>query len=161
MKIFQIIDKETGAVPGTLLYAEKDKVFIVELAETLDEWSTPLLFSGFVKRGIYTVPRDISLAWVRERIIPSGRQNISDIFGESEDERIRRAAFFGGFGGSLLSGQSLHKKGQRASRICCAKAASQPDGDVSGFQEQLDLLFLRRRSKKGQFGEAARFGRHQ
>lgn len=79
MKIFQIIDRETGEVQGTLLYAEKDKVFIVELAETLDEWSAPLLFSGFVKRGIYTIPRDISLAWVRERIIPSGRQNIAAI----------------------------------------------------------------------------------
>ena len=79
MKIFQIIDRETGEVPGTLLYAEKDKAFIVELLEDLDEWTAPLLFSGFVKKGIYTIPRDISLAWIRERIIPSGRQNISDI----------------------------------------------------------------------------------
>lgn len=97
MKIFQIIDRETGEVQGTLLYAEKDKVFIVELAETLDEWSAPLLFSGFVKRGIYTVPRDISLAWVRERIIPSGRQNIAAILAnqkmkEYDEQRFLEAS---------------------------------------------------------------------
>ena len=79
MKIYRIIDQETGLSPGTLLHAEKDKDFIIELAENLDEWDAPLLFSGFVKKGIYTIPRDISLAWVKERIIPSGRQNISDI----------------------------------------------------------------------------------
>lgn len=79
MKIFQIIDSDTGFSPATLLYAEKEKDFIIELKEELDEWSAPLLFSGLVKKGVFTVPRDISLAWVRERIIPSGRQNISAI----------------------------------------------------------------------------------
>lgn len=28
---------------------------------------------------IYTIPRDISFLWVKERVIPSGRQNIGDI----------------------------------------------------------------------------------
>ena len=33
-------------------------------------------FQGLVEQGIYTIPTEISLMWVRERIIPSGRQNL-------------------------------------------------------------------------------------
>ena len=77
MKIFEIIDN--GFEVGVLLYYEKEKTFIIELKEELDEWTAPLLFSGFVKKGLFTIPRDASLLWVRERVIPSGRQNISAI----------------------------------------------------------------------------------
>ena len=31
------------------------------------------------KKKIYTIPRDISFLWVKERVIPSGRQNIKAI----------------------------------------------------------------------------------
>ena len=58
---------------------EKEKSFIIELTDSLDEWNAPLLFTNLVKKRIYTVPRDLSLLWVKERIIPSGRQNIRDI----------------------------------------------------------------------------------
>ncbi len=34
---------------------------------------------SLVRRGIYTVPKDIALLWVRESVIPSGRQNIGSI----------------------------------------------------------------------------------
>ena len=51
----------------------------IELADRLDEWEAPLLFQGLVKKGIYTVPGAISALWVRERVIPSGRQNIGSI----------------------------------------------------------------------------------
>ena len=33
----------------------------------------------YVKNKVYTIPRDVSALWVRGRVIPSGRQNISDI----------------------------------------------------------------------------------
>ena len=79
MKSYEIYDNDNGIEIGCLLYYEKDKCFIVELRDTVDEWTAPLLFSGFVKKGIYTIPRDISLLWVRERIIPSERQNINMI----------------------------------------------------------------------------------
>ncbi len=77
MRIYELTDKKKEI--GTLLYYDKEKTFIIELREDLDEWSAPLLFSGLVKKKIFTVPRDISLMWVRERIIPSGRQNINSI----------------------------------------------------------------------------------
>lgn len=79
MKYYDIFDSENGYSTGTLLYFEREKAFIVELDDGLDEWTAPLLFTAYVKRGIFTIPRDVSLAWVRERIIPSNRQNINQI----------------------------------------------------------------------------------
>lgn len=79
MRIYEIHDEEQNTSIGILLYYEKEKSFIVELQENLDEWTAPLLFTSYVKKGIFTIPRDASLLWVKERIIPSGRQNINDI----------------------------------------------------------------------------------
>lgn len=78
MKIYEILDDEKNSI-GVLMYYEKKKDYIIELRENLDEWSAPLLFSNLVKRNIYTVPRNLSFLWVKERVIPSGRQNINDI----------------------------------------------------------------------------------
>ncbi|MCR5667165.1 MAG: hypothetical protein K6G01_10070 [Eubacterium sp.] len=79
MKIYNIYDEEINLYIGTLLYYEKENSYIIELSQELDEWSAPLLFTGLVKKGIYTVPREISFLWVKERVIPSGRQNIQSI----------------------------------------------------------------------------------
>ena len=79
MKIYEIWDQESRLSVGTLLCYEKSKTFVIELADYLDEWSAPLILTAYVRRGIFTIPRDISLMWVRERIIPSGRQNIDMI----------------------------------------------------------------------------------
>ena len=81
MKIYAIYDKETArnSALGYLFYYEKANEYIIELNDWLDEWEAPILFQGLVKKGIYTVPRDVSLLWVRERVIPSGRQNIGSI----------------------------------------------------------------------------------
>ena len=79
MKNYEIYDYENKLHIGILLYYEKSKTFIIELSEDLDEWTAPLLFSGYVKQRKYTIPRDISLLWVRERIVPNTRQNIDSI----------------------------------------------------------------------------------
>ncbi len=79
MKIFEINDEAEKLFIGILLYYEKDKTCIIELSDELDEWTAPLLLTSFVKKGIYTIPRDISFLWVQERVIPSGRQNIGSI----------------------------------------------------------------------------------
>lgn len=81
MKIYAIYDKDTyrDLALGYLFYYEKANEYIIELNDCLDEWEAPVLFQGLVKKGIYTVPKDISLLWVRERVIPSGRQNIGSI----------------------------------------------------------------------------------
>ncbi|MBR5407627.1 MAG: hypothetical protein IK111_08295 [Lachnospiraceae bacterium] len=79
MKAFEIIDEESRIPVGVLMYYEAEGAYIIELNDMLDEWSAPLLFTGYIKQGLYTIPRNISAMWVRERVIPSSRQNISNI----------------------------------------------------------------------------------
>ena len=79
MKIFEILDEENKISIGVLLYYEKEKTYIIELQDNLDEWNAPLLLASYARKNVYTIPRDISFLWVKERVIPSGRQNISDI----------------------------------------------------------------------------------
>lgn len=81
MKSYAIYDEELNRASaiGYLFYYEKAKSFIIELCKDLDEWEAPLLFQGLIRKGIYTISRDISLLWVQERVIPSGRQNIGRI----------------------------------------------------------------------------------
>ncbi|MGN0402248.1 MAG: hypothetical protein ACI4HQ_08320 [Acetatifactor sp.] len=81
MKSYAIYDEELDreAAIGYLLYYEKAESFMIELCEDIDEWEVPLLFQGLVRKKTYTVPRDISLMWVKERVIPSGRQNIGSV----------------------------------------------------------------------------------
>lgn len=79
MKIYEIYDEDNELSVGVLLYYEKEKSYIIELQENLDEWTAPLLFTAYVRKRIYTIPRDISYLWVKERVIPSGRQNLGAI----------------------------------------------------------------------------------
>ena len=81
MKSYAIYDGDLdrGSAIGYLFYYEKSQSFIIELCEDLGEWDAPLLFQGLVRKKIYTVSEDISLMWVKERVIPSGRQNIGSI----------------------------------------------------------------------------------
>ena len=79
MKAYEIWDDENQLSIGVLQYFDKEQRYIIELQDNLDEWTAPLLFTNYVKRGIYTIPRQESYLWVKERVIPSGRQNIDDI----------------------------------------------------------------------------------
>lgn len=81
MKSYAIYDEELDRETpiGYLFYYEKAEKFIIELCKDLDEWSSPLLFQGLVKKGIYTIHHVFSLMWVKERIIPNNRQNIGSI----------------------------------------------------------------------------------
>ena len=81
MKSYAIYDKDLdrNSAIGYLFYYEKSDSFIIELCEDLDEWEAPLLFQKFVREKRYTISSEASLMWVRERVIPSGRQNIGSI----------------------------------------------------------------------------------
>lgn len=93
MKIYKIVDEELEMMVGTLLYYEKSRDFIIELVDLLDKWTAPLLLTYYVKKGIYTIPRDISLIWVKERIIPSGRQNIGAILNTHKLKQYEEITF--------------------------------------------------------------------
>ena len=79
MKIYEMIDEENGISIGVLLYYENSREFIIELKEELDEWTAPVLFSGYVIKNIYTIPRSAGHMWVSERVVPLDRQNIGSI----------------------------------------------------------------------------------
>ncbi|MBR0145822.1 MAG: hypothetical protein IJM25_04070 [Eubacterium sp.] len=79
MKIYEIINEEDLLSVGVLLYYEKEHTFLIELSASLDEWTAPILFSRYVREGIYSIPRDISRLWVMARVVPSDRQNIDAI----------------------------------------------------------------------------------
>lgn len=70
MKIYEIWDEELQLSIGDLLYYDKEKSVIIELREYLDEWTAPLLLTSFVKKQIFTIPREISFLWVKGREIP-------------------------------------------------------------------------------------------
>lgn len=79
MRIYDIYDEESDLSIGTLLYYEKDNRYIIELQDYLDEWTAPLLFTRQVADNDYTILYELSYIWVKERVIPSGRQNINSI----------------------------------------------------------------------------------
>lgn len=77
MRVYAIKDEELeNRIIGYLFCYEKAREGIIELCSDLNEWDAPILFEHLVREGIYTVPRNITMLWIRERVIPSGRQNI-------------------------------------------------------------------------------------
>ncbi len=81
MKVFAIrdeLDKDNKNL-AYLLYYENEKKFYIELPDDADLWETPLLLSSFLKRGEHTVNSYWSMMWVKQRIVPSDRQNLGQI----------------------------------------------------------------------------------
>ena len=85
MRVFAIKNELDKAAKDLayLLYYEKEKRFYIELPDDADVWETPLLLSSFLKRGEKTVNSYWSLMWVRQRIVPSDRQNLSQVLHEN------------------------------------------------------------------------------
>lgn len=81
MKIFAIRDEasDTQKDLAYLLYYEQDKRFFIELPEEVDPWELPLLLDSFMKQNDTTVNSYWSKIWVQQRIIPTDRQNITEI----------------------------------------------------------------------------------
>lgn len=81
MKVFAIRDEldQNNKNLAYLLYYENEKRFYIELPEDADPWETPLLLSSFLKKGERTVNSYWSQMWVRQRIVPSDRQNLGQI----------------------------------------------------------------------------------
>ena len=80
MKIFAIRDEADRRKDlAFLLYYESAKEFYIELPEDADPWETPLILSAFAKKGERSINSYWSGLWVRQRIVPSDRQNIGQI----------------------------------------------------------------------------------
>lgn len=81
MRIFALRDEfdEPQKDLAYLIYYEKDRKFFIELPEDADVWETPIILSTFVERGEKTVNAYWSKIWVRQRIVPTDRQNLGQI----------------------------------------------------------------------------------
>ncbi len=85
MVVFRIHDKaQKGRLLGYLFYYERSKRFFTELLEDTDEWTCPFIFSGYIKKRIHSIDSIWSGKFVRQRIIPSDRQNLGSILKENE-----------------------------------------------------------------------------
>lgn len=125
MRHYEIYDGENKISIGTLIYYEKQQVYVIELQEYLDEWSAPLLFMNLVRQHIYTVPYDLSYTWVKDRIIPNDRQNITNILANHNMKTYDEMA--------LLE---------------VSKGKCSQDGMYIKHQNELPDYVLKRRSKK-------------
>ena len=81
MKIFAIRDETdvAGKNLAYLLYYETAKQFYIELPDDADPWETPMVLSSFARNGETSVNSYWSRLWVQQRIVPSDRQNISQV----------------------------------------------------------------------------------
>lgn len=81
MKIFAIRNEKARKVKNLayLIYYEKEKVFYIEILDDVQEWELPLMISSFFRKGIRTIDSYYSKLWVKQRIVPSDRQNLGQI----------------------------------------------------------------------------------
>ncbi len=81
MIIFEICEKrsKTESLLGYLFYYEKSRRFFAEILKENDEWTAPFMFSGLVRKGIYSIDSEWSGRFVKQRIIPPDRQNLGSI----------------------------------------------------------------------------------
>lgn len=84
MKICEIRDESAGQmIIGYLFYYEKSRTFAIELSDKIDEKEAPLFLSSFIRKGQLSVDPEWSARWVRQRIVPTDRQNLGMILREN------------------------------------------------------------------------------
>lgn len=94
MKIFAIKDHNLNDKNiGYLFCYEKANEYIIELEKDLDEWDAPLLFQQKVSRKQFTISRGDSFLWVKERVIPSSRQNLGYILKNAKMKEYNELLF--------------------------------------------------------------------
>lgn len=83
MRVFSIRSDSSDNVAAYLFYYREAKQFFIELPDNADPWKTPMILSKFAERGETTVDHYWSGIWVKERIIPTDRQNLGQILHEN------------------------------------------------------------------------------
>ncbi|WP_036608838.1 hypothetical protein [Oribacterium sp. P6A1] len=77
MKRYRIANKRSkNKSVATLLYDEDKQEFKIEIPKEQDERKLPMLLRASVSKGEYVMNPKFSLLWVRNRLVPSERQNI-------------------------------------------------------------------------------------
>ena len=77
MKEYRIVNKRSRNTKlASLIYDDNKKEFHIVIPRHQNEKKLPMLLKASVQKNIYEMGADISMAWVRNRIIPCERQNI-------------------------------------------------------------------------------------
>lgn len=86
MKLFAIRDSEIDKQKDLayLIYYEKAKSFYIEVPESISQWEAPMLLASFVKKGCYSINSYWSKQWVRQRIVPTDRQNLGVVLKDNQ-----------------------------------------------------------------------------
>lgn len=134
MKSYAIHDYglDRKAPVGYLFYYNRSNSFMIELCDDLSEWDAPLLFMGLIKKGIRTVPPDIAYLWVKERLVPSSRQNIGSILKNEKLKNYNEMTFL------------LRNNGECCQDDCYIKEISDdeiPDAIKSRFRQTVTECF--------------------
>lgn len=81
MRIFAIKNDlyESHIIVAYLIYYENSKKFYIEISQNIDSNDLPIIFRHFYEKNEYFINSYWSERWVKERIIPRDRQNISQI----------------------------------------------------------------------------------
>jgi len=88
MKIFAIKNEYENIEPTAfLIYYEVSNKYYIEVVDNVDEWKVPFFLSSFVRKGVYTINSRFSYEWVRQRIVPTDRQNIGQVL---RDNNLKR-----------------------------------------------------------------------
>lgn len=66
-----------------LFYFEKQRQFYIEIPKETDPWDLPFILFDFAQKGQYTIDAVWSMGWVRQRIVPTDRQNLGQILREN------------------------------------------------------------------------------
>jgi len=83
-KQYAICDpKAEGQSVATLYYDTEKKSFRISIKKTADVSKLPLSLKMHAERSRYDLNEDFSMDWVRSRICPPSRQNISTILQET------------------------------------------------------------------------------
>lgn len=79
-KSFAICDPRLdGKTVATLLYDTNSRKFHISIEESADVLKLPISLKMHAEMGRYELDSDFSIAWVRARMCPPSRHNISSI----------------------------------------------------------------------------------
>ena len=87
---YAVVNSITRERVGILHCDVEQDLFTMDIAHDVDLWSMSLLMQYSVEKGSYFMDNDVCRRWVDERIIPAGRQNISEILRDNGLEKWTR-----------------------------------------------------------------------
>lgn len=78
-KFLMVNEERECKHPATFMYDDETKKFSVEIPKDAELDDLPAVFKAMLMKGIYSVDDRVVRMFIKDRIIPPGRQNIGAI----------------------------------------------------------------------------------